>query len=197
MTITTLDARTALIVLDLQGIVMGIDTKPFSTAEVLARTRTVADAFRAAGLPVVLVRTTGAPQGRTDDTPSTSVGSPPSPPEGWDTLHPTLTDQPHHTISKQAWGAFHPGTGLTELLTGLNVTHLVITGIATSLAVESTARAAHERGYHVTMITDAMTDRDASLHEHSTTQIFPRLGETGTTEELLHQLDSNAPVDGA
>ena len=30
-----------------------------------------------------------------------------------------------------------------------------------------------------------------------TTQIFLRLGETGTTEEVLHQLNSGAPTDGA
>ena len=46
-------------------------------------------------------------------------------------------------------------------------------------------RAAHEHGYHVTLATDAMTDLDAASHESSVTRIFPRLGETATTDEVL------------
>jgi hypothetical protein len=30
-----------------------------------------------------------------------------------------------------------------------------------------------------------MTDRDADVHVNSITRIFPKLGETGTTEEIL------------
>lgn len=61
----------------------------------------------------------------------------------------------------------------------------MLSGIATSIGVESTARAAHEHGYHVTVATDACGDRDADSHEHSVTKIFPRLGETATTAEIL------------
>lgn len=49
----------------------------------------------------------------------------------------------------------------------------------------SAARAAYEHGYHVTLATDAMTDLDADAHRNSLERIFPRLGETGTTEEVL------------
>jgi nicotinamidase-related amidase len=55
--------------------------------------------------------------------------------------------------------------------------------------VESTAQAAHEHGYHVVLATDAMTDRDADLHENSATRIFPRLGETATAGDILAMLD--------
>jgi nicotinamidase-related amidase len=102
----------------------------------------------------------------------------------WATLHPTLTNGEHHLITKQAWGAF-TGTGLDAHLRSLGVTQVVLTGIATSLAVESTARTAHEHGYHVTLVTDAMADRDAAVHQNSITRIFPRLGETGSTDDLL------------
>jgi nicotinamidase-related amidase len=64
----------------------------------------------------------------------------------------------------------------------------VLTGIATSIGVESTARAAHEHGYHVTLATDAMSDLDAVSHAHSIGRIFPRLGETGTSAEVLELL---------
>jgi nicotinamidase-related amidase len=65
----------------------------------------------------------------------------------------------------------------------------VLTGVATSAGVEFTARAAHEHGYHVVLATDAMTDRDPDLHENSVQRIFPRLGETATTDDVLAMLD--------
>jgi nicotinamidase-related amidase len=87
------------------------------------------------------------------------------------------------------WGAFH-GTGLDEHLKNLNVTQVFVCGIATSIGVESTARYAHEHGYHVALVTDAMTDLDPVSHQHSIEKIFPRLGETTTTNEVLSSLSA-------
>lgn len=64
----------------------------------------------------------------------------------------------------------------------------MLVGIATSIGVESSARAAHEHGYHVTLATDAMSDIEAETHRNSVERIFPRLGETGTTDEILEVL---------
>lgn len=190
MSFSTLDQRTALVILDLQQVVMGISTEPYSAATVLERSLALADAFRARDLPVVLVRTTGAPAGRTDQSRASSTGDAGMAQSAeWATLHPTLTSGEHHVITKQAWGAF-TGTGLDAHLRGLGVTQVVLTGIATSLAVESTARTAHEHGYHVILVTDAMADRDAAVHENSITRIFPRLGETGSTDDLLRLVGS-------
>jgi len=54
--------------------------------------------------------------------------------------------------------------------------------------VETTARAAFEHGYNVTLAVDAMTDSSADAHRNSLERIFPRLGETGTTAEVLARL---------
>lgn len=59
----------------------------------------------------------------------------------------------------------------------------------TSVGVESTARSAHEHGYHVVLATDVMFDSDPESHAHSVTRVFPRLGEATTTEQLLHELN--------
>jgi hypothetical protein len=40
----------------------------------------------------------------------------------------------------------------------------------------------------VTLPVDAMTDMDEVAHDNSVTRIFPRLGETGTVEEVLKAL---------
>jgi nicotinamidase-related amidase len=64
----------------------------------------------------------------------------------------------------------------------------VLTGIATSIGVESTARSAFDLGYHVAFVVDAMTDRDADAHRNSLEKIFPRMGETDTTDNVLKML---------
>ena len=61
-------------------------------------------------------------------------------------------------------------------------------GVATGTGVESTARQAYEQGFNVTLALDAMTDTRAEAHDHSTQSVFPRLGETGTTAEIVNLL---------
>jgi len=107
----------------------------------------------------------------------------------WSDLIPELNQQPEdHTVTKRTWGAF-TNTGLETHLKNLGVTQVVIAGIATSLGVESTARQAYEFGFNVTLAVDAMTDTNPEAHLNSVTRIFPRLGETGTTQEIIELLD--------
>ena len=56
------------------------------------------------------------------------------------------------------------------------------------MGVEATARSAHDLGYNVSFITDAMADRDEITHRHSIEKIFPRIGECGTTDDMLRLL---------
>jgi nicotinamidase-related amidase len=187
MALTTLDPKTALLVIDLQN---GIVTLPTAhpVDDVVTRASALADAFRSHGLPVVLVNVAGGTSGRTEQLPRTQ-----QPPADWADLVPELNQAPaDHTVTKRTWGAF-TGTDLAEHLTNLGVTQVVIAGIATSIGVESTARHAHELGFHVTLAVDTMTDMSPEAHVNSVTQIFPRLGETGTTQEILDLLASTRP----
>ncbi|WP_205187151.1 isochorismatase family protein, partial [Burkholderia sp. LMG 13014] len=93
-----------------------------------------------------------------------------------------------HLVTKKTWGAF-TGTDLDAHLKAAGVTQIVLTGIATSIGVESTARQAHELGYNVTLAVDAMTDLNADAHVNSVERLFPRLGETGTTQDIVALLD--------
>ncbi|MFJ9630612.1 isochorismatase family protein [Streptomyces sp. NPDC101175] len=190
MAVTTLDPRTALVVIDLQHGIVGAPTQPYSGPEVVARTVELADAFRGAGLPVVLVRVSFAADGvdavpgRTEQQRAGGAARP----QGWDVVVDELSGHPGDIrVTKRNWGAFH-GTDLDVQLRRRGVTQIVLTGVATSIGVESTARAAHEHGYHVTLATDAMADLDAVSHAHSIERIFPRLGETGTSAEILELL---------
>ncbi|MEW2451835.1 hydrolase [Streptomyces parvulus] len=188
MAVTTLDPRTALVVIDLQAGIVAAPVRPHASADVVARSVELADAFRARDLPVVLVRVSFAADGADAVPGRTEAGAGGTRPEGWDVVVDELSGHPGDIrITKRNWGAFH-GTGLDVQLRRRGVTQIVLTGIATSIGVESTARAAHEHGYHVTLATDAMTDMDADAHRNSVERIFPRLGETGTTAEILELL---------
>ncbi|MFC9456701.1 hydrolase [Streptomyces sp. NPDC056983] len=189
MALTTLDERTALVVIDLQKGIVGAPTTPYTGAEVVARSVELADAFRTHGLPVVLVRVSAAADGA-DAVPgrNETQGRTGARPEGWDVIVDELSGHPEDiTVTKRNWGAFF-GTDLDLQLRRRGITQVVMTGVATSIGVESSARAAHEHGYHVTLATDAMTDLDVEAHRNSIERIFPRLGETGTTGEITELL---------
>jgi nicotinamidase-related amidase len=183
MAATTLDPNTALILIDLQKGIVARDTRPYPSTDVVAKAATLAKAFRAHKLPVVLVHVTGGAPGRNEQP------KPHTPAADWADLVPELDRQPDdHVVEKKTWGAF-AHTGLEDHLRAQGVTQVVIAGIATAIGVESTARQAWEAGFNVTLPIDAMTDLMAETHENSVTRIFPRLGETGTTEEVIGLLD--------
>jgi nicotinamidase-related amidase len=187
MTVNTLDVEVALIVIDLQkGIVASSTAHP--SAEIVKHARELADAFRSRGLPVVLVNVTGGAPGRVEQKRPTTPR-----PADWAELVPELGRQlSDHLVTKQTWGAF-TNTDLDAYLKKNGVTQVVIAGISTSAGVESTARFALELGYNVVLATDAMTDTSAEAHTNSVTRIFPRLGETATTREIIELLKQDAP----
>jgi nicotinamidase-related amidase len=182
MAITPLDATTALVIIDLQK---GLASYPtVHPIEDVARHATaLAAAFRRHHLPVVLVNVDGGAPGRTQ----TPMGAAKRPAD-WLEFMTMLDRQPlDHIVTKRTWGAF-TNTGLEAHLKRLEVTQIVLAGVATSIGVESTARQAHELGFHVALAVDAMTDLSLEAHDNSVTRIFPRLGENATTHEILELL---------
>jgi nicotinamidase-related amidase len=185
MPVTQLDTNAALIVIDLQKGIVGLPTV-HPAAEVVGLAAQLARAFRERSLPVVLVNVTGRAPGRTDAGPPKF-----SFPSDWSELVPELEVQSgDHLVSKQRVGAFI-GTSLHEILQQRGVTQVFMAGVSTSIGVESTARSAYDFGYNVVFVTDAMTDRDADSHRHSTEKIFPRLGEVTTSNAVLKLLQES------
>lgn len=180
MPLTTLDPTPALVVIDLQkGIVSG------PVAHVVPNAAALARAFREHDLPVTLINVTGRAPGRTDAHSRASHGSTGTRPAGWADIIDELEPQPgDHLITKRRRSAFHD-TGLDTLLRDLGITQIVLAGVSTSSGVESTARSGHDHGYHVVLATDAMADPDPDSHRHSLERVFPKLGETATSAEII------------
>ena len=185
MTVTTLDPKTALVVIDLQE---GI--KAFAPAEAMAgvipNAVALLDAFRKRNLPVCLVNVAGGAPGRNEHPMRGEF------PANFADLVPELKKQPtDHLVTKKTWGAF-TNTDLEAWLKGQGITQIVLCGVATSIGVESTARFAHEYGFNVTLATDAMTDPRAEAHAYSLAHVFPRIGEAGTTRAIIDLLERSA-----
>jgi len=182
MPLTALDDSSALVVVDLQEGIVSLPTVD-PAADVVARSAELAAAFRAAGRPVVLVNVAGGAPGRNEMPKSSRTPAP-----NWTDLVPQLgAVDGDHRVTKKTWCSF-TGTDLHDYLQKAGVTQVVLTGIATSIGVESTARSAYQLGYHVTLVTDAVTDLDPETHRNSLERVFPKLGETGTVSDVLDLL---------
>lgn len=186
MPVTTLDPRTALVIVDLQKGIATLAPPEFMT-QIVGNTRKLIDAFRARGLPIVFVNVDGGAPGRAEQS-----RPPRDLPADWTDILPELDRRPEDIlVTKRTWGAF-ASTDIEQKLKGLGVTQVVLTGVATSIGVESTARQAFEAGFNVTLAIDAMADLKPEAHSASIANIFPKLGETGTTDEIIALLDKGA-----
>jgi ureidoacrylate peracid hydrolase len=162
----------------------GIDVSGIAAAA--RATRPVLEAARVAGIPVVYLNMehapdlsdAGPPQGphRVKHQPlalGESVESPDGSPsrilirDTWNTENvPELTPEPGDVIvPKHRYSGFYE-TGLDEVLRGLGVTHLLVTGCTTSVCVESTVRDATFRDYTCVVLEDC-TAEPLGTHEAS------------------------------
>lgn len=180
MPLTAIDAKTALLIVDLQnGIVGRLAGDPIN--RVVGNCRRLADAFRAHRLPVVLINVVAGAPGRTE----VAMHMPDKLQKDFADIVPELGRHEEDIfVSKRSWGAF-ANTDLDSRLRAMGVTQVVVCGVATATGVEATARQAYELGYNVTLALDAMIDARADAQQYSFLSVFPRLGETGTTDDVL------------
>ncbi|MEO5817234.1 MAG: isochorismatase family protein [Gemmatimonadaceae bacterium] len=179
-------SSTALVLIDLQrGIATG-NLAPNAAPDVIARGAELAAAFRKGGALVVLVHVDPGPNGMLFPRPQADNPRPPfnAPPDFSD-LVPELDRQPSDVVvTKHQPNAFYC-TDIEVHLRRRNITTIVLAGIATNLGVESTARAAFERGYEQIFVADAMSARAEVLHTHTVTHILPTMGRVRSTAEVL------------
>jgi nicotinamidase-related amidase len=190
-----LDPRaTALVLIDLQRGIVGRETAPHAAADVVARCASLARACRGRGALVVRVRV--AFDASLRDRLASPVDAPmpaTPPPADWADLVPELDGGPDDgpgdiVVTKRQWGAFY-GTDLDLQLRRRGIGTILIGGIATNFGVESTARDAWERAYHVVFVEDAMASFSADAHRFPVENVFPRLGRVRSTAEVLGALE--------
>jgi nicotinamidase-related amidase len=177
---------TALVLIDLQNGITSRVTAPHASADVISRAVRLADAFRARGSTVVLVRVAFAPDGSDrlkmpTDEPVPAM----TPAPDWSEIRAELGPKPGDiVVTKHQWGAFY-GTEMDLHLRRRGIKTIVIGGISTNFGVESTARDAFERAFALVFAEDAMAAMSADAHSFAVTTIFPRLGLVRSTADIL------------
>lgn len=177
----------ALLILDVQEGVLERALAPRSGGQIAAGCIDAARSARAAGLPVIL----GVTRWDADlvDAPKQPVDRGLPVPRGgygprWHESPIELAGLADHVFRKRQWGAFY-GTDLELLLRRRNVRTLILAGLTTNFAIESTARQAWEMGFAIIFAADLLSSIDAQMHEFSVTQMLPRLGRLMTTSEIF------------
>lgn len=181
--------KSALVVIDIQKGIFALDRKlePNNSATVIANVSRLVNKFREAGLPVFLVHVTSI-DGKDmlhpvlDQPPQ--WGSSPRPADWQDFVDEIKPTQNDIVIVKRQWGAFY-GTELDLQLRRRKVETIVLCGVSTNIGVETTGRDAYQRGYNQVFASDAMAANSKDEHDASVKYIFPRMGLTRTTDEIL------------
>lgn len=88
---------------------------------------------------------------------------------------------------KVGFNAFS-STALDQMLRERGIHDVLVAGMVTSLCIDSTGRAAYERGYAVTILSDCTSARTPQEQDFFCQTIFPLYGRAATSTEALREL---------
>lgn len=197
-------SRAALVVVDLQNdfVRAGAPQEVADARASLPVARTLLDACRAAGRPVIFTRYTAGP-----DVTHLAWFSPECGPEqrscwpgtmrryddgdapvdGHDIVDELTPLADELVVDKFGYGAFH-NTVLDDALRARGASQIWVIGTVTQICVEETVREGFRRGYEVVVAEDAVSSFDDELHRatlRNLAQKFAVVTDTATLQEAL------------
>lgn len=113
--------------------------------------------------------------------------------KGADTIPELLAfgDRVRYVTGKVGFNAFS-NTSLDDTLRAHNIKDVLVCGMVTSLCIDSTGRAAYERGYAVTIVSDCSSSRTPAEQEFFCTSVFPLYAGVATSVELAAKMQDTA-----
>ncbi len=96
-----------------------------------------------------------------------------------------------YVTGKVGFNAFSD-TRLSDVLGGRGIRDVLVAGMVTSLCIDSTGRAAYERGYNVTILSDCTSARTETEQKFFCENVFPLYGRAKTSREVLAELGVGA-----
>lgn len=96
-------------------------------------------------------------------------------------------------VTKRGMSAFS-GSDLEQILRTNRIGTLVLAGVATNFAVESTARQAADLGYETIVVGDCCASVNQAIHDAALTTALPFLATISTLDEVLSGLSVPAGV---
>lgn len=142
---TRAGTRSALLVVDVQT---GVVAQAWDRDRIVGNVALVVQRARASGVPVIWVQ---------HDDAELERGSP-----GW-AWAPDLQPLPGEACVHKHHNSAFEDTGLEAQLDALSVSHLVLAGAASNWCIRATAYGALERGYDLTLVSDAHTTTDLEI----------------------------------
>ena len=145
-----MSANPAVIVVDLQtGMMDGVKFPPLHEHErILANTNRMTGWARARGAPVAYVRHDG------EAGEALERGAP-----GWP-IHPAITPKDGEPIFEKTVGDAFEETTLADWLRERDIDQVILLGAATDQCIAATCRGALDRGFNVTVVSDAHSTMD-------------------------------------
>ena len=199
----SLDARrTALLVIDLQNHFLkpGAQSETVTARAIVPAVNSLASELRTRGGHVVWIRnsTTGTRQSWSTFhqclmTPERQKRRYKEMDKGGDGLKfwHALDIQPGDAkLAKKRFSAFIRGSSRVERhLRNRGIDTVLVTGTATNVCCESTARDAMMLNFKVVMVADALAARSDEIHNASLTNFYSNFGDVQTVSEVLGSLD--------
>jgi nicotinamidase-related amidase len=210
-------SSTALIIIDMQrdflepgGFGESLGNDVGELRRTIEPTKALLAVWRAAGLPVIHTReghlpdlSDCPPSKLARGAPSMRIGDP-GPKgrilvrgeEGHDIVDELAPAPGEPVIDKPGKGAFY-ATGLGDMLTGLGVRSLVVTGVTTEVCVHTTVREANDRGYECLVLSDCVGSYFPEFQRVALDMIVAQggiFGWVGTSTDLLAALPAPATL---
>ena len=200
-------ARTVLLVVHMaKGVAGQVDT-PFNRlfrkraekAGVIAVQARLLDAFRRSKAKVAYTFVTyqpGLPGVRPNSPLFRTLVENPTLLQGTDAVEviDDVASRPDEPVVRGQGASGFDGTALDTILRVAGVDTVVLVGIATDVAVESTARAACDKQYRTLVVSDACQADSDEAHARALGVIRKWFGETPTANEVLAALKATTPA---
>ena len=187
---------TALIVIDLQNFLLDERAEALGISKyareirVIENTQKAIEKARSAGIPIIYVQTILRPEILPDSGmwkmfKGMAEGISAEEIEPMMEIIKEVVPHPEDYVVRKCncMNAFY-NTDLDTILRGLKCDTLIFTGVMTNFCVETSVRAASDRGYNVLVLSDCVAAMNEESQRFPLTMVFPLLGEVTTVEEL-------------
>lgn len=159
--------RCALLVVDVQ---VGVVRDTWDAERVVGNVAGAVERARAGGVPVVWV------QHNDDELPEGS--------DDWQWA-PPLSPAPGETLIHKHFNSSFEETCLDDELARLSVSHIVLAGTATNWCIRATAYGALDRGYDLTLVSDAHTTETMEFTDGTTVEAADVVRDLNTTMQWV------------
>jgi nicotinamidase-related amidase len=166
--------------------------------DTIPNVKRLADAFRAAGRPVVYLAHVLKPDYSDAAFPYWRVGIEPTSGNrthcvegtwGAQIIYDLKPQEGDHLIVKKGFGGFS-NTPLDTVLRNMGVTTCVVSGVTTCVCVSTTIRGGVEYNYRMIVVSDAVAEVDRVTHEAELKTMARIFADVKTTDEVIRMLDS-------